>query len=104
MANDKDSVAVKLFLISCNVVGWFWNTFTFFPWYILSGNFKKPRYGQIQSKSLNGAPAGPYKDIEHLNGVQDGFNGICTVDKLFKYDIVSCVFSGVFLCVFIART
>lgn len=93
MADDKDSVAVKMFVLSCHVVGWFWNVFTFVPWYFLSGNFKKPRYGQIQGKSLKGAPEGPYRDIEHLNGVKEGFNGICTIDQLFKYEfrLFSCL-------------
>ena len=85
MAPPCDSVAIKLFSLSCSVVGWFWNTFTFIPWYVLSGNFKKPRYGQIQGKSKTGQPEGPYFDVNYLSGIEDGFQGICTLDQLFKY-------------------
>lgn len=87
MAPPCDSVAIKLFSLSCSVVGWFWNTFTFIPWYVLSGNFKKPRYGQIQGKSKTGQPEGPYFDVNYLSGIEDGFQGICTLDQLFKQSV-----------------
>eukprot|EP00111_Clytia_hemisphaerica_P010153 TCONS_00029670-protein len=87
MAGSNDSVAIKLFTLSCSVVGWFWNTVTFIPWYVLSGNFKRPKYGHIQGKSITGRPEGPYADINHLSGSKDGFDGITTLDQLFKKSV-----------------
>jgi len=84
MPQTQNSYALKMFTLSCNVVGWFWNTVTFIPWYVLSGNFRRLRYGHIQAKSITGLPEGPYRDINYLNGTQEGYEGITTMDQLFK--------------------
>lgn len=87
MPQEKESYAIRLFIFSCSVVGWFWNTFSFIPWYVLSGNFKKPRYGYIQGRSITGSPEGPYRDVDYLNGIKEGYEGICTMDQLFKKSV-----------------
>ena len=33
----------KLFSYTFHVVGWFWNVFSFYPWYIFTGNYKQKR-------------------------------------------------------------
>ena len=82
MASPNDCTPLeKCVLYTCNIIGWVWNTITILPWYIISGNYKVPRVGKIQSKSITGLPEGPYRCNDTLSV---GCNGIDTLDELFK--------------------
>jgi len=85
MVDNKDFTSVeKVFLYTCHVVGWFWNTFTFYPWYIWSGNFQKKRYGDLQARSITGRPEGPYRHVDSMDSLSSSFNGHKTLDKIYK--------------------
>lgn len=71
-------------LYTCKLIGWVWNTLTILPWYFLSGNYRIPRVGEIQSKSVSGAPAGPYRHLDSLDELSEGCHGVDTLDELFK--------------------
>lgn len=71
-------------LYTCKFVGWVWNTLTILPWYFISGNYKVPRVGQIQAKSVSGLPDGPYRCITAVDELSVGCNGVDTLDELFK--------------------
>ena len=71
-------------LYTCQLIGWVWNTLTILPWYFLSGNYRVPRVGQIQSKSVSGLPEGPYRCVTSQDQLSVGCNGVDTLDMLFK--------------------
>ena len=85
MGDFEDLTSVeRLFLYTFHVVGWFWNTFTFYPWYFLSGNYKQKRFGCLQGKSISGKPEGPYRCLEAVNELTKTWRGHETLDQLFK--------------------
>ena len=86
MAADqqKFSAPEKILLCTFHVVGWVWNVVTFIPWYFISGNFKRPRVGTPQAVSISGRPEGPYRCAESPGTIILGFQGACTLDKLFR--------------------
>ena len=90
----------KLFWCTFHVVGWFWNVFSFYPWYIFSGNYKKNRLGHQQGKSTTGKPEGPYRSIEAIGGLTSNWKGLKTLDQIFKY-VYSALFLYVFLKLFV---
>ena len=77
--------AEKLFWYTFHIVAWFWNVFSFYPWYILSGNYKQKRLGHQQGKSTTGKPEGPYRSIEAIGGLTSNWKGLETLDQIFKY-------------------
>ena len=86
----------KLFRYTFHVVGWFWNVFSFYPWYIFSGNYKQKRLGHQQGKSTTGKPEGPYRSIEAIGGLTSNWKGLKTLDQIFKY-VYSLLFFMCFL-------
>lgn len=86
----------KLFRYTFHVVGWFWNVFSFYPWYIFSGNYKQKRLGHQQGKSTTGKPEGPYRSIEAIGGLTSNWKGLKTLDQIFKY-VYSALFYMCFL-------
>ena len=86
----------KLFWYTFHVVGWFWNVFSFYPWYIFSGNYKQKRLGHQQGKSTSGKPEGPYRSIEAIGGLTSNWKGLETLDQIFKY-----VYSALFFMWFL---
>ena len=89
----------KLFWYTFHVVGWFWNVFSFYPWYILSGNYKQKRVGHQQGKTTTGKPEGPYRSIEAIGGLTSNWKGLETLDQIFKY-VYSTLFFMWFLKTF----
>ena len=89
----------KLFWYTFHVVGWFWNVFSFYPWYICSGNYKQKRLGHQQGKSTTGKPEGPYRSIEAVGGLTSNWKGLETLDQIFKY-VCSALFFMWFLKTF----
>ena len=79
------SPAEKLLWYTFHVVGWFWNVFSFYPWYILSGNYKQKRLGHQQGKSTTGKSEGPYRSIEAVGGLTSNWKGLETLDQIFQY-------------------
>ena len=86
----------KLFWYTFHAVGWFWTVFSFYPWYIFSGNYKQKRLGHQQGKSTTGKPEGPYRSIEAIGGLTSNWKGLKTLDQIFKY-----VYSALFLMWFL---
>ena len=86
----------KLFWYTFHVVGWFWNVFSFYPWYIFTGNYKQKRLGHQQGKSTTGKPEGPYRSIEAIGGLTSNWKGLETLDQIFKY-----VYSALFFMWFL---
>ena len=82
----------KLFWYTFHVVGFFWNVFSFYPWYIFSGNNKQKRLGHQQGKSTTGKPEGPYRSIEAICGLTSNWKGLETLDQIFKYVYSSSFF------------
>ena len=74
----------KLFWYTFHVVGWFWNVFSFYLWYIFSGNYKQKRLGHQQGKSTTGKSEGPYRSIEAIGGLTRNWKGLETLDQIFK--------------------
>ena len=91
--------AEKLFWYTFHIVAWFWNVFSFYPWYILSGNYKQKRLGHQQGKSTTGKPEGPYRSIEAIGGLTSNWKGLETLDQIFKY-VYSALFFMWFLKTF----
>ena len=58
---DKEELTLveKLFWYTFHVVGWFWNVFSFYPWYIFTGNCKQKHLGHQQGKSTTGNQKDP---------------------------------------------
>ena len=91
--------AEKLFWYTFHVIGWFWNIFSFYPWYLLSGNYKQKRLGHQQGKSTTGKPEGPYRSIEAIGCLTSNWKGLETLDQIFKY-VYSALFFMWFLKTF----
>ena len=75
----------KLFWYTFHVSGWFWNVFSFYPWYIFLGNYKQKRLGYQQGKSTTEKPEGTYRSIEAIDGLASNWKGLETLDEIFKY-------------------
>lgn len=87
MVEKKFTSIETLALYTCHIIGWFWNVFTFYPWFYLSGNFKNPRLGKIQAKSISSSPAGPYRNLNHFGKLISGFGKVKTLDVLFRHSV-----------------
>lgn len=81
----------KLFWYTFHIIGWFWNVFSVYLCYIFSGNYKKSRLGHQQGKSTTGKAEGPYRSIEAIGGLTSNWNGLETLDQIFKY-VLSALF------------
>ncbi|XP_002163162.2 long-chain-fatty-acid--CoA ligase 4 isoform X1 [Hydra vulgaris] len=89
MSIPSDITIIESYILKAlNVVGWFWHHFSFIPWYLASGNFKKLKCGTLQAKSISGLPSGPYRNIESLSELKTGFAGCQTIDSLFKKTVL----------------
>ena len=89
-SKEELTPAEKLFWYTFQVVGWFWNVFSFYPWHILSGNYKQKRLGHQQGKSITGKPEGPYRSIEAIGGLTSNWKGLETLAQIFKYVYLFC--------------
>ncbi len=76
---DSSSVG-KALLFTLNVAGWLWSAVSFFPWYYLSGNYKKMKPGRIQAKLT---PQGTYRCVENLDNLVVDFDGLKTINEVF---------------------
>ena len=54
------------------------------PWYLLSGG--KQRHNKVQAKAIvSRDPSSPHRCLEHFQNIlSTPYNGIYTLDKLFK--------------------
>ena len=82
----------KLFWYTFQVFGWFWNVFSFYPWYIFSGNYKQTQ--KRQGKSTTRKPQGAYRSIEAIGGLTSNWKGLETLDQIFKYVYSALFFMG----------